>query len=111
VGGGLWRARSAWVYGATGIGKTHLGLHFAHAGLAGRGHPGIFFDMNARGDSQQTPNTRSGSTVEAQAGVDATVTTDERAYLLAEPDTARYLRCPAVGGKLGYYQCPRPMEP
>src|SRR5262249_29462243 len=41
------------VYGATGIGKTHLGLVFAHRGLAEDGAPGVLFDMNARGDSQQ----------------------------------------------------------
>jgi len=29
------------------------GLHFAHAGKGAEGTPGIFFDMNARGDSQQ----------------------------------------------------------
>jgi len=41
------------VYGATGIGKTHLGLAFAHHGRRVDGAPGLLFDMNARGDSQQ----------------------------------------------------------
>jgi KaiC/GvpD/RAD55 family RecA-like ATPase len=40
------------VVGATGIGKTQLGLQFAHAGLGQEGHAGIIFDMTARGDSQ-----------------------------------------------------------
>ena len=53
LGGGLLPGTLCVVYGATGIGKTHLGLHFAHAGEAADGRPGIFFDMNARGDSQQ----------------------------------------------------------
>jgi KaiC/GvpD/RAD55 family RecA-like ATPase len=53
LGGGLLPGTLCVVYGATGIGKTHLGLHFAHAGGIGEGAPGIFFDMNARGDSQQ----------------------------------------------------------
>ena len=53
LGGGLWPGTLCVVYGATGIGKTHLGLHFAHAGVGAEGTPGIFFDMNSRGDSQQ----------------------------------------------------------
>src|SRR5713101_3378228 len=53
LGGGLLPGTLCVAYGATGIGKTHLGLHFAHAGEAADGTPGIFFDMNARGDSQQ----------------------------------------------------------
>jgi RecA/RadA recombinase len=74
LGGGLLPGTLAVVYGATGIGKTHLGLTFAdHGRLAdswgrladGRERPangggpaaegarGIVLDMNARGDSQQ----------------------------------------------------------
>jgi KaiC/GvpD/RAD55 family RecA-like ATPase len=53
LGGGLLAGTLCVVYGATGIGKTHLGVHFAHAGQAAEGTLGILFDMNARGDSQQ----------------------------------------------------------
>jgi RecA/RadA recombinase len=53
LGGGLMPGTLAVVYGATGIGKTHLGLTFAHHGLEADGAPGLIFDMNARGDSQQ----------------------------------------------------------
>jgi RecA/RadA recombinase len=53
LGGGLLPGTLCVVYGATGIGKTHLGLTFAHAGVGAEGVPGILFDMNARGDSQQ----------------------------------------------------------
>ena len=53
LGGGLLPGTLTVVYGATGIGKTHLGLGFAHRGLAEDGAPGVLFDMNARGDSQQ----------------------------------------------------------
>ncbi len=53
LGGGLIPGTLTVVYGATGIGKTHLGLTFAHHGLAADGAPGLIFDMNARGDSQQ----------------------------------------------------------
>lgn len=52
LGGGLLPGTLTVVAGATGIGKTQLGLHFAHAGLAQEGEPGIVFDMTSRGDSQ-----------------------------------------------------------
>jgi KaiC/GvpD/RAD55 family RecA-like ATPase len=53
LGGGLLPGTLTVVYGATGIGKTHLGLAFAHHGRAAEGAPGLIFDLNARGDSQQ----------------------------------------------------------
>jgi len=53
LGGGLLPGTLTVVYGATGIGKTHLGLAFCHQGRKADGEPGIVFDMNARGDSQQ----------------------------------------------------------
>ena len=53
LGGGLLPGTLAVVYGATGIGKTHLGLTFAHHGRQAEGAPGLVFDMNGRGDSQQ----------------------------------------------------------
>lgn len=53
LGGGLLPGTLTVVYGATGIGKTHLGLGFAHRGCREEGAPGLLFDMNARGDSQQ----------------------------------------------------------
>ena len=53
LGGGLLPGTLTVAYGATGIGKTHLGLVFAHHGRRQDGAPGLLFDMNARGDSQQ----------------------------------------------------------
>ncbi len=53
LGGGLLPGTLAVVYGATGIGKTHLGLGFCYHGVAADSAPGLVFDMNARGDSQQ----------------------------------------------------------
>ena len=53
LGGGLLPGTLTVVYGATGIGKTHLGLAFANLGREVDGARGIVFDMNARGDSQQ----------------------------------------------------------
>ncbi len=53
LGGGLLPGTLTVVYGATGIGKTHLGLAFAQHGRVADGRAGIIFDMNARGDSQQ----------------------------------------------------------
>lgn len=40
------------VAGATGIGKSQLGIQWAHAGLASEGERGILFDLTTRGDSQ-----------------------------------------------------------
>ncbi len=40
------------VMGATGIGKTQLGLQFAAAGAEAEGQRGVIFDMHARVDSQ-----------------------------------------------------------
>lgn len=51
--GGLLPGTLTVVYGATGIGKTHLGLTFAQHGRRTDGAAGLLVDMNARGDSQQ----------------------------------------------------------
>ncbi len=53
LGGGLLPGTLTVVYGATGIGKTHLGLTFANEGVAADGARGVVLDMNGRGDSQQ----------------------------------------------------------
>ena len=53
LGGGLLPGTLTVVYGATGIGKTHLGLIFAERGRLADGARGLVVDMNARGDSQQ----------------------------------------------------------
>lgn len=52
LGGGLLPGTLSVVVGATGIGKTQLGLQFAHAGLKQEGRSGVLFDCAARGDSQ-----------------------------------------------------------
>ena len=40
------------IVGATGIGKTQVGLQFLDAGSSSDGKPGVIFDMCSRGDSQ-----------------------------------------------------------
>ncbi|MBW3596743.1 MAG: recombinase RecA [Planctomycetes bacterium] len=52
LGGGLLPGTLTVVVGATGIGKTQLGLQFAHAGTAQEGRAGMILDCAARGDSQ-----------------------------------------------------------
>jgi KaiC/GvpD/RAD55 family RecA-like ATPase len=52
LGGGLLPGTLTVVVGATGIGKTQLGLQFAQAGAAPEGQAGVIFDCAARGDSQ-----------------------------------------------------------
>lgn len=52
LGGGLLPGSLTVIVGATGIGKTQLGVQFADAGRSQEGHRGIFFDMACRGDEQ-----------------------------------------------------------
>lgn len=52
LGGGLLPGTLTVVMGATGIGKTQLGLAFADRGGQQEGERGILFDLTARGDSQ-----------------------------------------------------------
>jgi KaiC/GvpD/RAD55 family RecA-like ATPase len=52
LGGGLLPGTLTVVVGASGIGKTQLGVQFCNAGLAQEQHRGIIFDMNARVDAQ-----------------------------------------------------------
>lgn len=52
LGGGLLPGTMTVVMGATGIGKTQLGLQFAHHGKQQEGETGLLFDMTTRGDSQ-----------------------------------------------------------
>ena len=52
LGGGLMPSGLTVVIGATGVGKTQLGLQFASAGLAQEGRRGLIFDMATRGDAQ-----------------------------------------------------------
>jgi KaiC/GvpD/RAD55 family RecA-like ATPase len=52
LAGGLLPGTLTVVVGATGIGKTQLGLQFLNAGVGDDGRRGIVLDMTARGDSQ-----------------------------------------------------------
>jgi KaiC/GvpD/RAD55 family RecA-like ATPase len=52
LGGGLMPGALTVVVGATGIGKTQLGVQFARAGLTAEGKSGVIFDVSSRGDSQ-----------------------------------------------------------
>ena len=55
LGGGLIPGTLTVVMGATGIGKTQLGLSYANAGLSQEGQRGLIFDLTTRGDSQNQP--------------------------------------------------------
>jgi KaiC/GvpD/RAD55 family RecA-like ATPase len=52
LGGGLLPGSLTVVMGATGIGKTQLGLSFAECGRRQEGARGIIFDLTSRGDAQ-----------------------------------------------------------
>jgi len=52
LGGGLLPGTLTVVAGATGVGKTQLGLTWADAGSVAEGRRGILCDLTSRGDSQ-----------------------------------------------------------
>jgi KaiC/GvpD/RAD55 family RecA-like ATPase len=52
LGGGLLPGTLTVIAGATGAGKTQLGLRWADAGLAAEGRRGILCDLTSRGDAQ-----------------------------------------------------------
>jgi KaiC/GvpD/RAD55 family RecA-like ATPase len=52
LGGGLIPGTLTVLAGATGIGKTQLGLHWANSGLSAENHRGVLCDLTSRGDSQ-----------------------------------------------------------
>ena len=52
LGGGLIPGTLTVVLGATGIGKTQLGITYADAGAKQEGERGSIFDLTTRGDSQ-----------------------------------------------------------
>ncbi len=52
LGGGLLAGTLTVVAGATGTGKTQLGLRWADGGLGAEGHRGVLCDLTSRGDSQ-----------------------------------------------------------
>jgi len=52
LGGGLLPGTLTVVAGATGIGKTQLGIQYADAGARQEQRRGVIFDLTARGDAQ-----------------------------------------------------------
>ena len=52
LGGGLLPGTLTVIAGATGIGKTQLGLRWADAGAGAEGSRGVICDLTSRGDSQ-----------------------------------------------------------
>lgn len=52
LGGGLLPGTLTVLAGATGVGKTQLGLRWAHQGRADEGRRGVVCDLTSRGDAQ-----------------------------------------------------------
>ena len=56
LGGGLLPGTLTVIAGATGAGKTQLGLRWADNGLAAEGRRGVLCDLTSRGDAQNHAN-------------------------------------------------------
>lgn len=69
------------VIGATGVGKTQLGMHFGEAGFAAEGRRAAILDLSSRGDSQN----HSGYT--SQLFGTQLTTIDPRSEALVDPFT------------------------
>src|SRR4051794_11265124 len=52
LGGGLLPGTLTVLAGATGVGKTQLGLRWAQHGAAAEGRRGVVCDLTSRGDAQ-----------------------------------------------------------
>src|SRR5437763_5504961 len=52
LGGGLLPGTLTVLAGATGVGKTQLGLRWCDHGLAAEGRRGVICDLTSRGDAQ-----------------------------------------------------------
>jgi len=52
LGGGLIPGKKVVVYGATGVGKSILGVTLVHAGIKSEGHPGMLIDISTGVDEQ-----------------------------------------------------------
>ena len=52
LGGGFRPGTTTVIIGATGVGKTQLGIHFANAGHRQEGERGALVDLSSRGDTQ-----------------------------------------------------------
>lgn len=55
LGGGLLPGTLTVLAGATGSGKTQLGLRWAHEGVTAEGRRGVICDLTSRGDAQNHP--------------------------------------------------------
>lgn len=69
------------VIGATGVGKTQLGMHFGEAGRTAEGHRAAILDLSSRGDSQN----HSGYTTQLFGTPLSTI--DPRSETLVDPFT------------------------
>jgi KaiC/GvpD/RAD55 family RecA-like ATPase len=92
LGGGLIPGTLTVVMGATGIGKSQLGVHYAHAGKTQEGRTGVFFDMTARGDAQSQGEYAERMTGWKLAAADPRQTPEIGGFFGAERQFGDYLR-------------------
>ena len=99
LGGGLLPGTLTVVVGASGIGKTQLGLQFADAGLRQEGRRGILFDMNARIDSQSHAEYAERMFGWQLAAVNATLQPELQGFYSTEREHGNYLHVFDKGGR------------
>src|SRR5687768_4371195 len=91
LSGGLIPGTLTVVAGATGIGKTQLGLQFAQAGERQEGRRGIVFDCSSRGDSQSHAEYARRMFDWQLAAVDASRQVEVEAFFASERECGDYL--------------------
>jgi hypothetical protein len=91
LAGGLLPGTLTVVVGATGIGKTQLGLQFAQAGSGQEARRGVLFDMSARGDSQSHSAYARRMFDWPLAAVDAGAAVELNGFFAAEREPGDYL--------------------
>jgi hypothetical protein len=99
LGGGLLPGTLTVVVGASGIGKTQLGLQFADAGLGQEGRRGVLFDMNARIDSQSHAEYAQRMFGWRLAAVNAAAQPELDGFYAPERDHGSYLHVFDKGGR------------
>lgn len=98
LGGGLLAGSMTMLIGATGIGKTQLGIHFCQAGVANEGTRGAVIDLSSRGDSQNHAGYSQRMFESSLSTFDSQATTTEHSVTPPLPELAPEAGAKAIFG-------------